>query len=118
MENHKPQRKPIIRHLHDIETKQVPCGESRRLITRADTPNLGVHVTHITNGDLHYHNHTEETYYVIRGEGTIELDGEQHALTPGTAVWIPPGVKHRSWGDFETMVITSPAFDPEDEIVL
>ncbi len=112
------QRKPIIRHRSEIEPKKVPCGESRRLITRADTPNLGVHATHITSADLHYHDHTEEVYYVIDGDGVIELDGELHALAPGTTVWIPPGVKHRSWGDFETLVITTPAFDPEDEILL
>jgi mannose-6-phosphate isomerase-like protein (cupin superfamily) len=113
-----PNRKPIIRHRDDIAPQQVPCGETRRLITRLDTPNLGVHVTHITNGDLHYHRKTEEVYYIVAGEGVIELDGEQHTLTPGTAVWIPPGVKHRGWGDFETLIITSPAFDPKDEIVL
>lgn len=111
-------RKPIIRHLDDMEPLDVPCGESRRLITRADTPHLGVHVTCITNGDLHYHNRSEEVYYILEGEGIIELDGELHTLTEGTVVWIPPGVKHRSWGDFKTMVITSPAFDPEDEVLV
>lgn len=110
--------KPVIRHLDEIEPLEVPCGESRRLITRADTPNLGVHVTTIVNGDLHYHDHTEEVYYILEGEGIIELDGELHTLTPGTAILIPPGVRHRSWGDFRTMVITSPAFDPEDEVLV
>ena len=112
----KPQ--PIIRHRDEVAPRQVPCGESRRLITRADTPHLGVHVTHITAGELHYHERTEEVYYILEGEGVLELDGVQCKLTPGTAVWIPPGVRHRGWGDFQTLILTSPAFDPEDEIVL
>lgn len=110
--------RPIVRHRDSITPQTVPCGESRRLITRADTPNLGLHVTHIKAGELHYHRHTEEIYYIVSGEGVLELDGEQVALTPGTAVHIPPGVRHRGWGDFESLIITSPAFDPEDEVLV
>lgn len=88
------------------------------MLTRADTPHVGVHVTCITEAEAHYHAHTEEVYYILEGDGVIELDGDLHTLTPGTCLWIPPGVKHRSWGDFKTLVITTPAFDPEDEILL
>lgn len=110
-------RTPIVRQLEDISPLAVPCGESRRLVTRADTPHLGVHVTHITAGELHHHNHTEEVYYVLSGEGVLELDGAQQPVRAGTAVLIPPGVRHRGWGDFTTMIITSPAFDPDDEVL-
>lgn len=109
--------KPIVRHVDDVAPVACPCGESRRIITRADAPHVGLHVTHITQGDLHHHEHTEEIYYIVRGEGVMELDGEQHAVRPGTTVYIPPGLKHRGWGDFETIVVTCPAFEAEDEFV-
>jgi len=109
---------PLIRHVNDITPVDCPCGQSRRVITRDQSPHVGLHVTHITCGDLHLHRHTEEIYYILSGEGVIELDGVEHALTPGTTVHIPPGVKHRGWGDFETIVVTCPAFDPADEIVI
>ncbi|MEN6642271.1 MAG: cupin domain-containing protein [Armatimonadia bacterium] len=109
---------PLIRHRDSITPRSVPCGESRRLITRFDTPNLGLHVTHITSGDLHYHRQTEEIYYIVTGQGTLELDGEQVAVSPGTTVYIPPGVRHRGSGDFEAIIVTSPAFDPDDEVLV
>ena len=109
--------KPTVCHVDDIAPVACPCGESRRIITRADSPNVGLHVTRVERGELHYHKRTEEIYYILSGRGVIELDGKEHELRPGTAIRIPPGVRHRSWGDFETVVVTCPAFDPEDEFV-
>lgn len=113
-----PMPKPLVRHRDEVAPVDCPCGQSRRIITRDQSPNVGLHVTRITSGDLHFHERTEEIYYVLSGQGTIELDGVAHELTPGTTVHIPPGVKHRGWGDFETVIVTCPAFDPEDETVL
>jgi len=110
--------KPLVRHVDDVAPVDCPCGQSRRIITRDQSPHVGLHVTRITSGDRHCHGRTEEIYYVLSGQGTMELDGETHELTPGTAVHIPPGVKHRSWGDFEAVIVTCPAFDPDDEVVL
>lgn len=110
--------RPTIRHRDEVTPLSVPCGQSRRLITRADTPNVGLHVTHILSSELHYHDHTEEIYYILSGEGVLELDGEEQPLRPGMAILIPPGVRHRGRGDFETLIVTSPAFDPADEIVV
>jgi len=36
-------------------------------------------------------------------------------LKPGVIVLIPPGVRHRGYGDFKTVVTGTPAFTPEDE---
>ena len=111
-------REPILRRTEEIEAVPCPCGESRRLITRADSRNLGLHVTHICAGETHYHERTEEIYYVLEGEGFIELDGKAHEIRPGTAIYIPIGVRHRGRGDFAAVIVTHPAFDPEDEIVV
>jgi len=113
-----PVPRPLVRHANDVAPVDCPCGESRRIITRDQSPHVGLHVTHIVAGDLHFHERTEEIYYILSGHGVIELDGVEHELTPGTTVYIPPGVKHRGRGDFETVVVTCPAFDPTDEVVL
>jgi len=109
--------KPLVRHVDDVTPVACPCGQSRRIITRDQSPHVGLHVTHIVCGEAHFHERTTEIYYVLSGHGTIELDGETHELTPGATVHIPPGVKHRGWGDFETVVVTCPAFDAADEFV-
>jgi mannose-6-phosphate isomerase-like protein (cupin superfamily) len=36
----------------------------------------------------------EEIYYVLQGTGTMTIEGEAVALTPGDAVLVPPGVDH------------------------
>ena len=43
---------------------------------------------------LHYHNRTEEIYFLLEGFATIELDGEQREVGPGDAILIPPGTRH------------------------
>ena len=43
----------------------------------------------------HYHRDAEEIYYVIEGEGDMELDGERAPVSPGDAVLIPPGAWHQ-----------------------
>lgn len=42
----------------------------------------------------HHHPHGSEFYYVIRGNCTIHIDGDDVAAGPGTAVYIPPGAVH------------------------
>jgi mannose-6-phosphate isomerase-like protein (cupin superfamily) len=42
----------------------------------------------------HYHAASEEIYFVLEGEGEMELDGERRRLVPGDAVLIPPGAWH------------------------
>ena len=44
--------------------------------------------------ERHYHRETEEIYFVLKGQGALELDGETSYLRPGDAVLIPPGALH------------------------
>jgi mannose-6-phosphate isomerase-like protein (cupin superfamily) len=42
----------------------------------------------------HYHVVTEEIYFLLEGEGELELDGERRDVSPGDAILIPPGARH------------------------
>jgi mannose-6-phosphate isomerase-like protein (cupin superfamily) len=42
----------------------------------------------------HYHRATEEIYFVVKGSGMMEVDGERAQIRPGDAVLIPPGAWH------------------------
>ena len=44
--------------------------------------------------ERHYHRATEEIYFVIKGSGDMEVDGESERVRPGDAVLIPPGAWH------------------------
>jgi mannose-6-phosphate isomerase-like protein (cupin superfamily) len=42
----------------------------------------------------HYHASSEELYYLLAGEGELEVDGERSPVGPGDAILIPPGAWH------------------------
>jgi mannose-6-phosphate isomerase-like protein (cupin superfamily) len=108
--------KVLVRALRNApQVIHSSCGESMRLITYQDTPDFSLHVVHILDGKKHYHKRSAETYYVLEGNGKLELDDETVDLEPGMAVLIPPGVRHRGYGDFKTIVTGTPAFTLEDE---
>lgn len=58
-----------------------------------------------------------ETYYFLEcGPGAeMELDGNRVAVSPGMAVIIRPGVRHRALGRMKVLIFVLPKFDPEDE---
>ena len=44
--------------------------------------------------ERHYHRNTEEIYFVLKGQGKLEVDGETSHMRPGDAALIPPGAWH------------------------
>jgi mannose-6-phosphate isomerase-like protein (cupin superfamily) len=65
----------------------------------------------------HYHREHTEIYYILEcGVGAaVELDGRRVAVHPGSAVLIPPGVRHRAVGKMVLLNVVVPPFDPADE---
>jgi len=45
--------------------------------------------------ERHYHAETEELYYLLAGEGEMEVSGERSPVRPGDAILIPPGAWHQ-----------------------
>lgn len=43
----------------------------------------------------HYHRDAEEIYFVVKGSGELEVDGDVKRIRPGDAVLIPPGAWHQ-----------------------
>ena len=42
----------------------------------------------------HYHRASEEIYFVLKGSGRMEVDGETRTVRPGDAILIPAGAWH------------------------
>lgn len=84
------------------------CGQVRSLIEEQDGAAAEVlHVT-IDHAKLHYHQRTDEIYYVIDGEGTMVLDDEEIELHPGVVVYVPRGVKHKAIGKLTVLTVCIP----------
>ena len=45
--------------------------------------------------ERHYHKLSEEFYFILEGSGTMEIDGDTRAVSPGDAILIPPGAWHQ-----------------------
>ena len=100
----------------ELPAVECPCGQARRAF--ADDPDriASLHITDISiDAKTHYHKRLTEIYYVLEGEGAMELDGERHPVRPGDAILIKPGCRHRAVGRLRVIVVPVPAFDPADE---
>ncbi|MBI3849409.1 MAG: cupin domain-containing protein [Verrucomicrobia bacterium] len=84
------------------------CGQIRPLIEEKDGAAAELHHLEITDAKLHYHERTDEIYYVFGGQGWMQLDDSKIDLHEGVAVYVPRGVKHRAWGNLKVLVVCIP----------
>jgi mannose-6-phosphate isomerase-like protein (cupin superfamily) len=84
------------------------CGQIRCLVEEKDNAAAEVHHVQIHDAKLHYHEHTDEFYYVISGKGTMVLDDEEIELHEGVVVYVPRGVKHKARGDLTVLTVCIP----------
>ena len=100
----------------EVAPVDCPCGQSRRAFVGPDNTTATLHLLDVkADAELHYHKKLTEIYYILEGMGEMELDGDRVPVRPGTAIFIPPGVRHRAIGKLRLINIPVPAFDPEDE---
>ncbi len=108
-------RRYLFRNLADCPKVPCPCGESTRVVTKADTPAANIHITRITDSRRHYHKRCMEYYHVLEGSGRLEVGGETVEMSPGVTVVIPPGLPHRAYGELKILIVGVPALEEDDE---
>ncbi len=120
MSENTPKPRASIVRLDQIESVPCPCGHASRAF--ADVPGAACSVHRVvisSNARTHYHRAHTEAYYVLEGDGQIELDGTLSPAPVGTAILIPPGVRHRAvvppGGRMTILNVVTPPFDPADE---
>jgi mannose-6-phosphate isomerase-like protein (cupin superfamily) len=66
----------------------------------------------------HYHERSEEIYFVTKGSGDLEVDGETRRVRRGDAVLIPPGAWHTLENDgtseLTVLCMCSPPYSHDD----
>jgi mannose-6-phosphate isomerase-like protein (cupin superfamily) len=92
----------------DVEPWAETCGQIRPLIEEQDEAAAEVHHVEIHDARLHYHERTDEFYYVIDGQGTMVLDEEEIELHPGVVVYVPRGVSHKAIGKLTVLTVCIP----------
>jgi mannose-6-phosphate isomerase-like protein (cupin superfamily) len=84
------------------------CGQIRPLVEEADEAAAEIHHVEIQDATLHYHERTDEFYYIIDGTGTMVLDDEEIELHPGVVVYVPRGVRHKAVGRLTILTVCIP----------
>ncbi len=99
---------PIRREISEVTPWTETCGWVRPLIEENDQAAGEVHHLEITDATLHYHERTDEFYYVLSGQGRMTLDDAEIELHEGVVVYVPRGTRHRAWGDLKVLVVCIP----------
>ena len=106
----------MVAQLDEVPGTPCPCGVARRAFLVPENQVASLHMVDITeDAQTHYHKRMTEIYFVLEGEGFIELDGERVPVRPNSAVLIKPGCRHRAVGRMRILNIPVPAFDATDE---
>ncbi len=110
-------QQPLVRHESHAPREKSACGWRHRLVSHEDaplSPAAWVHAVDIDGAKLHYHKRSTELYYVLDGEGSVMLDGVEHAVSKGSLVHIPPGVIHGALGRMRVLVVGVPDIADDD----
>lgn len=90
-----------IRQLSEQEPFTTKDGSTiRSILDRANAPVEKQSLAEATvpvggATERHYHKRSEEFYFLLEGEGTMEIDGEVREVKPGDAILIPAGAWHQ-----------------------
>jgi mannose-6-phosphate isomerase-like protein (cupin superfamily) len=84
------------------------CGQIRPLVEEKDGAAAEIHHVEIDDAKLHYHERTDEFYYVIAGSGTMVVDDETIELHQGIVVYVPRGTRHKAIGKLTILTICIP----------
>lgn len=104
----KPQSTFLRRDVAEVTPWTETCGQIRPVLEEKDGAAAEVHHLHITDAKLHYHQRTDEIYYVLEGVGRMRLDDSEIELHKDVVVYVPRGVQHKAWGDLKVLVVCIP----------
>jgi mannose-6-phosphate isomerase-like protein (cupin superfamily) len=112
----------IIRNLAEQAPFTTKDGLTiRSILDRANAPVQNQSLAEAflpANGatDRHYHKLSEEFYFILDGNGVMEIDGETREVGVGDALLIPPGAWHRirAVGVLRFLCCCAPAYAHED----
>ncbi|MFN0130466.1 MAG: cupin domain-containing protein [Verrucomicrobiales bacterium] len=92
----------------EVKPWKETCGDIRCLIEESDEAAAEVHHVRIDNAKLHYHERTDEIYYIIDGSGKLVLNDAEIDVHKGVVVYVPRGVKHKAVGDLTVLTVCIP----------
>ena len=111
-----------IRHLSAQQPFITRDGSTiRSILDRANAPVEQQSLAEATvpagnTTERHHHKLSEEFYFLLEGEGTMEIEGESREVGTGDAILIPAGVWHQitATKDLRFLCCCAPPYSHDD----
>jgi mannose-6-phosphate isomerase-like protein (cupin superfamily) len=108
-----------VRSLKRVEPFTTKDGSSIRELHHTDAQSLAEATLEPDEAtERHYHRLSEEIYFVLKGAGDLEIDGEHKRIAVGDAALIPPGAWHtlhnNGTSELRILCCCAPAYSHED----
>jgi len=85
-----------VKSVESVEAFVTKDGSTIRELHHTEVQSLAEATLEVEQAtERHYHRLTEEIYFVLKGQGRMEVDGEVTFVRPGDAVLIPAGAWHQ-----------------------
>lgn len=89
-----------------------PAGHNYFELIRVPAMSAGLYVLQPGEPDRQGTHREDELYYVVSGNAMLRIGDEDRPATPGTAIFVPAGVKHQFHSitaELQVLVIFAPA---------
>ncbi len=106
----------IIRY-NDASIRSGDDIQIRNYITRNISTSLSLAVS--TLDGIHpetMSTTSDRAYFILEGEGKVEVGGEVSVVRAGDAVYIPKNTVHSIQGKVKYVLVNAPPFDPASEV--
>ena len=102
-----------------VEAFVTKDGSTIRELHHTDVQSLAESTLEVEQAtERHYHRASEEIYFVLKGQGKLEVDGETTHVRPGDAVLIPAGAWHQlennGTSELRILCCCAPAYSHDD----
>ncbi len=96
---------PKIAHLSAVHWGGLRRVEAGSNDDRDRLEQLGGFARHALQGrktsDCHKHEHLEQVYYILGGQGEALFNNKRHPVKAGDAIYLPPRIHHQMFNDNE-----------------
>jgi mannose-6-phosphate isomerase-like protein (cupin superfamily) len=85
-----------VKSVESVEAFVTKDGSTIRELHHTEVQSLAEATLEVEQATgRHYHRLSEEIYFVLKGQGRMEVDGDVTQVRPGDAVLIPAGAWHQ-----------------------
>ncbi len=85
-------------HVFDVDAAKrrlQAVGGGYEIVHESPGLELGVYVLVAPEADRQQPHADDEVYVVLEGSGSLEIEGTEHPLVEGHAIFVPAGADHR-----------------------